>query len=148
MKVILLRDVARIGKRFEIKEVPNGFALNKLIPDKDAELATPANIKRIQEKKRQNDKSSESEIESIKALAELLTSEPLKVEMEANEQEHLFKSVQADDVVMAGEKRGVNIPKDKIKLPETIKSLGKHEVKLVGGKEEFAVVIEVIARQK
>ena len=51
MKVILLRDVAKIGRRFEIVEVPDGYALNKLIPKKDAEAATPANVKRIQQNK-------------------------------------------------------------------------------------------------
>ena len=48
MKVILLKDVAKIGRRFEIKEVPDGYALNKLIPKNMAQFATPENIKRIE----------------------------------------------------------------------------------------------------
>ncbi len=148
MKVILLRDVARIGKRFEIKEVPDGFALNKLIPSKDAELATPGNIKRIEEKKRQSDKSNVNELESIKKLSATFAESPLIVTMEANEQAHLFKSVQVEDIVKAGLDRGVSIPKDKVRLPETIKSLGQHEVKLLGGREEHPLLLEVIAKQK
>ncbi len=47
MKVILLRDVAKIGKRYEVANVPDGFALNKLIPQGDAQAATPDNVKRV-----------------------------------------------------------------------------------------------------
>ena len=47
MKVILLQDVAKIGKRFETVDVPDGYALNMLIPKRMAEPATPENLKRV-----------------------------------------------------------------------------------------------------
>ena len=56
MKVILLRDVAKIGKRFEVKEVPTGHALNFLIPKKLAEPATTEALRRhsVEMKKKTN----------------------------------------------------------------------------------------------
>ena len=47
MKVILLQDVAKIGKRSDLVEVPDGYAMNQLIPKRMAETATAQNKKRI-----------------------------------------------------------------------------------------------------
>ncbi len=48
MKVILLQDVAKIGRRYSIVEVNDGYALNQLMPKKLAEPATPANVARVE----------------------------------------------------------------------------------------------------
>ena len=47
MKVILLKDVAKIGRRHEVAEVPDGYALNMLIPKGLAKAGTPENIKKL-----------------------------------------------------------------------------------------------------
>ena len=47
MKVILLQDVAKLGHRFEIVDVPHGHALNKLIPQGLAQEATKQNVQRV-----------------------------------------------------------------------------------------------------
>jgi large subunit ribosomal protein L9 len=48
MKVILLQDIRKVGKKFEIKDVSDGYAINMLIPRKLAETATDSAVKRIQ----------------------------------------------------------------------------------------------------
>ena len=48
MKVIFLKDVPRVGKRHDIKEVNDGYATNFLLPRKLAEVATPAAVTRLQ----------------------------------------------------------------------------------------------------
>ena len=46
MKVILLRDVARLGRKGTVADVPTGYAMNQLIPSKSAAPATPENLKK------------------------------------------------------------------------------------------------------
>jgi len=146
MKVILLRDVAKIGKRFSIVEVPDGFAQNKLIPQKDAEPATPANVKRILEKKKKDSSAAAADIEQVVSIHAKFAEEPLRVVMEANEQGHLFQSVHTAEIVAAARERKVTIPASIIKIDSPIKSVGLHEVRLEVGGTSYSLGLEVTAK--
>ncbi len=148
MKVILLRDVARIGKRFEIKDVPDGFALNKLIPARDAEPATPANVKRVMEKHRNDVRTKDMELSTARAIAEACAKEPIVITMEANEQGHLFQAVHARDIVAAAQVRGLSIPEASLKITAPVKSVGDHTVTLHTSGQDFAVPLHVTAKSK
>ena len=52
MKVILLQDVPKIGKKFDVKDVSNGYALNFLLPRKQAKMATVKAIQEIEAEKK------------------------------------------------------------------------------------------------
>lgn len=146
MKVILLRDVAKIGRRFEVVDVPDGFALNKLIPRKDAEAATPASLKRV-ENLRARDKTDKEVVEkTIKKIAADLSENQLQVPMQANEQGHLFQSVHADDVVNAAKLAGVKIPKEYVIFEGPIKSVGNHTIILKSQGESAKLIINVLAK--
>ncbi len=146
MKVILLRDVAKIGKRYQVVEVPDGFALNKLIPKKDAEAATPANLKRVQNMSLKNTSDKASILAALKKITVDLSEELLAVPMQANNQGHLFQSVHTDDVVAAAARRGVAIPKTYISFAQPIKSTGEHQVLLKDQGETFILPIMVVAK--
>ncbi|MEZ4195575.1 MAG: 50S ribosomal protein L9 [Candidatus Paceibacterota bacterium] len=146
MKVILLRDVAKIGRRFEIVSVPDGYAQNKLIPQKDAEPATPANVKRVEEKAKLMNLSKAGEVTTVKEIADLLTKDPLVVKMEANDQGHLFQSVHVSDVVSAAKARDINLPEQFVKMDTVIKAVGLAEVTLVANDYKTNVSISVVAK--
>lgn len=146
MKVILLRDVAKIGKRYEIVEVPDGFALNKLIPKKDAEPATPVNIKRVTHMRQKDKSDKDSVMAMLKKIVEDLKGSPLEIPVQANEQGHLFKGVSVDDVVKAAKEKGVSIDKDFVTIESPIKSLGEHNVLLKNQGESFLIVVNVVAK--
>ncbi len=133
MKVILLRDVAKLGKRFSVVAVADGYALNRLIPQGFAEAATGENLKRVQARtdKQSSDRSSEV-ADFIQALAHLKESGVVVV-VEANAQDTLFKAVKASDVAAAAATAGHGIPVDSIQLPDHIKALGTYTVKVVFG---------------
>lgn len=146
MKVILLRDVAKIGKRFEIVNVPDGYAQNKLIPQKDAEPATPANVKRVEEKAKLANLSKAGEVTTVKEIAILLEKSPLIVEMEANEQGHLFQSVHVSDIVSAAKSRDINLPEQFVKMDSAIKSVGLTKITLAANDYKTSVSISVVAK--
>jgi large subunit ribosomal protein L9 len=146
MKVILLRDVAKIGRRYQVVDVPDGFALNKLIPRKDAEPATPATLKRVEHLKERDKSGKEGIAVAIKKIVADLSENTLFVPMQANEQGHLFQSVHADDVVNAAKVAGVKIPKEYIHFETPIKSVGNHSITLKSQNEGATLTINVIAK--
>jgi large subunit ribosomal protein L9 len=146
MKVILLRDVAKIGRRFEIKEVPDGYAQNSLIPKKDAEPATPANVKRVLELSKKTARTNEATIEEAKKLSEESIATPLVIKMEANDQGHLFQGVHANEIVAAAIARGLTLVKEQVHIQEAIKALGDHTVHIRAVGKEFPLKIEVVAK--
>src|SRR5918996_3284857 len=99
MKVILLDDVAKVGRRGEVRDVSDGFARNYLIPKRLALTASAGNLGGLQHIQKQQD----AKAERVKAEAEALRSriEPLTLEArrQASEEGKLFGSVTSQDVV-------------------------------------------------
>ncbi|MEY2665702.1 MAG: hypothetical protein RLZZ480_807 [Candidatus Parcubacteria bacterium] len=146
MKVILLRDVAKIGRRGQVVELPDGYAQNQLIPKKWAEPATPVNLKRIAnlDATTKAHKAAE-QTEFATAVAEL-TKNRLVLKGDANAQGHMFKAVHEDDIVAAASLAGVRLEKRAVYIASPIKSLGKHTIELRHGAEKAQCEIEVISK--
>jgi large subunit ribosomal protein L9 len=144
MKVILLQDVAKIGLRHEIVDVPNGYAANKLIPNKMAQPATPANLKKVGKLHAEvAGKAADTEAMFTTAKTALET-EPLVITADMNEQEHLFKAISAADVVAAAAAKGIALTSQMIGFPEVVKSAGEHTVALQSGKHNASFTINVV----
>lgn len=146
MKIILLRDVAKIGRRYEIVNVADGLALNKLIPKGDAKQATPENVKRVENMRAKGEANKADLVSSLKSIADIFVAEPLVITMDANEQGHLFKGVNADEVIAAAKGRGVNVPKEYLVVENHLKSIGEHQVSLKAESKTFTFPIVVKAK--
>lgn len=146
MKVILLRDVAKIGRRHEIVDVPDGFALNKLIPKGDAKAATAGNVKTIAHQQQKNQQGKEGQLANLKEIALRLEKEILAIEAKANEQGHLFKAIHAEDVVTAAKKLGIELSKEYVVIPTPIKAVGEANITLQSQGKSFSLTINVIAK--
>ena len=125
MKVILLDDVAKVGRRGEVRDVSDGFARNFLIPKKLALTATAGNLKGLGHIQRQQ----EAKADRIKADAEALRGriEALVFEerRQASEEGKLFGSVTAQDVVDFLQQHTVKLERRRVHLDEPIKTLGE-----------------------
>jgi len=146
MKVILLRDVAKLGKRFELLEVADGFALNKLIPQGLAEVGTPENVKKIMARKDKQAIDSFSQEEEFLAACVALNDITVTLAVEANEQQHLFKAIKEVDIAKALVEAGQPISADLIKLAEPIKALGLYEINLQLADKTGQVKLEVVKK--
>lgn len=146
MKVILIKDVARLGRKSEIKEVPSGHAINFLIPRKMAIPATPENLKRVTETSKKMGEQKQNNLASFKEMVARLNGRTVIYKTEANEKGHLFKGINADDIAKSLEAEGFAIQKNHIVLLHPLKEIGIHEVMLRHGKEEGICRLEVVKK--
>ncbi len=146
MKVILLQNVAKIGQRGEIATVPDGYALNKLIPKRMAEPATAANQKRIAKLQADAVAGKEALLEKFKTAVAALNEKKITIEAEANDQGHLFKAVHENEIAAAAVAVGVEIDVNFLRVKQTIKEVGEHVVEAFCGKETDSFTIEVVKK--
>ncbi len=142
MKVILLKDVPKIGKKYDIKDVSDGYALNMLIPQKKAEVATDAHIKKVKELK--NRLEDERKIQESLLLANFNTidQKQIIIKEKANEKGHLFAQVHIPEIIKAIKNSlGADIDSAHIDLSKPIKETGEHKVGIrIGDKKGFVVI--------
>lgn len=128
MKVVLLKDVKKIGKRFEEKEVADGYARNMLIPKGLAVPAgTPAAKQALEQKGREGVQRSKEDEKLHENIAQL-SGTTLELTAKANEQGHLFQKITAQKISdLLQNEKGFDISPDLLDI-ETIKEIGTHEI--------------------
>lgn len=131
MKVILIKDVARLGRKGEVKEVPDGHAINFLIPRKLAVIGTGAGLRRAEEEGKKHEEHHEKLREAFSHSCALLNDKVVRYATEANEQGHLFKGVGVRDITKhLIETEGIILAETVMKLEHPIKSIGIHTIPL------------------
>jgi large subunit ribosomal protein L9 len=130
MKIILLDDVNKVGRRGEVRDVSDGYARNFLIPKKLALHATAGNMKNLQSIKNQQQAKADrvkDDAEALRARIEALTFEDRR---QASEEGKLFGSVTTQDMVEFLDRHGVKVERRRLHLEEPIKSLGETSVSI------------------
>jgi large subunit ribosomal protein L9 len=149
MKVILLRDVAKIGKKGSIVEVPLGFAQNKLLPNKMAKPATPENIKLMAHSKEMQQKTEAEETEHFKALLKALEATTVTVTAETNAQGHMFQALKPEAVAEGlTAALGEKILVSHVTMLTPIKSTGEHLVTFSWGKNKKDIPVHVVSKHQ
>jgi len=146
MKVILLRDVAKLGKRYSMVVVPDGYALNKLIPEGSVVPATPENIKQVTGRTKQVIASHEAETKAILKTITALRSSPLTITMSANSDGHLYQAVKEIDIVKAATARGLFLTEATLTIAEPLKALGTYNIAVTHGSVRDTITIAVIKK--
>src|SRR3989338_9110107 len=129
MKVVLLKDVQGVGRKNEIKNVSDGYALNMLIPRKLAVMGTTATIAHAERVKSEQD--TERKIQEDLLFKNLSSVEGVVVEMsgKANEQGHLFASIHTEHIVTELKKqKGVDVLPEFLQIEKPVKELGEHKI--------------------
>ena len=129
MKVILLEDVKKLGKKGDLVEVAEGYGRNYLLPRKLAEEATQGSIKQLKQEKAALKKKKLREVEEAKQLAEKIKELNVNLKVKCGAQGKLFGSVTSKDIAEALKKaHNIEIDRRKIEISEPIRSLGNYEV--------------------
>ncbi len=148
MKVIFKKDFGKMGRKFQVKNVADGYAQNFLIPNGYAVLATPAAEKELEltksamaaEKKVQDDLLEKN----LKALGDA----NIKISAKANEKGHLFSAIHSEQINSEIKKQvRVEIPLNYIHLDKPLKEVGEHKVKIGTEDRSENIKIEIVAEK-
>jgi large subunit ribosomal protein L9 len=128
MKVILLDDVAKVGRRGDVRDVSDGYARNFLIPKKLALSASEGNLRNLDHIKKQQEAKADrikTDAHGMRERIERLTYEERR---QASDEGKLFGSVTAQDIVDFLATQSVTIERRRVHLDEPIKALGEASV--------------------
>ena len=148
MEIILLQKVDNVGGIGDLVRVKSGYARNYLIPQGKATLATPENKAKFELRRAELEAKAAEELAAAQARAKKLEGMVLKIEMQAGAEGKLFGSVGTVDIAEEIGKRGVEIERSEIRLPDgPLRVVGDHQIELhlhADVNVEIKVVIEAV----
>ncbi|MPQ43731.1 50S ribosomal protein L9 [Clostridium tarantellae] len=130
MKVILLQDVKKLGKKGDVVNTSDGYARNYLFPRKLAEEATDSNMHILNAKKETERRKKTAEIEAAQKLAQELKDKTIKIEAKSGDNGKLFGAITSKDVAnLIKDQFNVEVDKKKIVM-DTIKIAGTYNIEV------------------
>ena len=128
VQLLLLEDVANLGKIGDQVHVSEGYARNYLIPRKFAAPITPGTLKMIQARQLKLQQEHEARVAVAKTMAEKLSKMQLVIKVKAGENDKLFGSVSAQQIADAAAKEGVEFDKNALVMDEALHELGSFDI--------------------
>jgi len=140
MNIILKQDVQNLGFKDDVVAVKNGYGRNYLLPQGMAVLATPSEVKQLEETLRQRAHREKAIVEEAQKTAEALKALELKLSAKVGAGIKLFGSVTAMDIAEQLKENDIEIDRRKIELPEAIKNTGDFKALV---KVQIGIVAEI-----
>jgi large subunit ribosomal protein L9 len=147
MKVILLEDVTKLGRRGEVRDVADGYARNYLLPQKLALAATSANLKNLDGIKARQATLTAKLRSQAETQAQLIEGLTFAQARQASDEGRLFGSVGRNDVAAFLAQQGIEMEKRRILLDEPIKMLGEFSVPIRLPAEVTATLKVIVSRE-
>lgn len=142
MKVILKKDVRNIGKKHDIKDVSNGHALNFLIPNNLAIVATDAQIKKIELIKKEEEAQRKVQENLLAKNLKEIGAINIKIVEKTNDKGHLFSGIHKERISEEIKKQtGLDISPEFMDVEKPLKEVGDHKITVsVSGKTAQFIV--------
>ena len=146
MKVLLRRNVAKLGKIGEVVEVKPGYARNYLLPERVAVEPTQANLRAIEAEKQQYLEELARVKANLQTRADLINGREITLSVRANEEGHLYGSVGPAQVAAGLCEQGAVIEPENIVLDAAIRKVGEYEIEVRFDEEiKAAIQLTVLA---
>ena len=148
MDIILLEDVEKVGDKFEVVTVKDGFGRNWLIPQGKALIANDTNMRRLQDYRNREERKRNAMLDTFREIADQLKGKSLRIGAKSGTSGKIFGSVTALQISNAlKEQFNVDIERKRIEMPDEVKELGTYTAKLnmhreVDASIDFEVVSE------
>ena len=127
MKVILLEDIKKLGKKDEIIEVSSGYARNFLIPNKKAIVADNVNLNKLEGKKSKESHIKELSLEHAKEIKKIIEKETLVIKAKKGKDDRLFGTITNSEISKELKKKyDIDIERKKIIVENPIKIVGEY----------------------
>lgn len=146
MKIILLRDVQKVGRKYDVVNVADGFASNSLFPKGLAEVATPKAMKRVEVAKATD--LADQKVREDLLIKNLNDISGVTIEMtgKANDKGHLFAGIHKDALVPAlKEQTRLDIDAAYIVLDKPIKEVGEHKIEVKVQDKSVKFILNIVA---
>jgi large subunit ribosomal protein L9 len=148
MKVLLCKDIEKLGWLGDVVEVAEGYARNYLLPQRLATQATEGNIRQIADQKAKGAELRNLEGKRLEAEMKKVEGAEAVVAAKANEHGHLFGSVTAREIAANLREQGFEVADKLVHLSEHIKEVGTHPVSIRFAPELIATVNVVVVAEK
>lgn len=148
MDIILLKDLDKVGDKYSVVSVKNGYGRNYLIPQKIAVIANAANMKKLDELKGKEEAERAARLSEFQEVAAQLAGKVLKIGAKSGTSGKIFGSITSIQISNALEEQlNLEVERRRVKLPEDIKTLGTYTAVLdlhpeVQANIDFEVVAE------
>jgi large subunit ribosomal protein L9 len=149
MKIILIEDLRGLGKKFDVKEVNDGYARNFLLPNKLAEQATPSALKKLASMKEEHDQKEKELITHLAELARKISETKIEFFLKTDKSGAVFGSVNKESILKAlREHELVLTERVDIDLKYPLKELGEYSVPVDLKKGITANLRVVVAKEE
>ncbi|MGB2611540.1 MAG: 50S ribosomal protein L9 [Isosphaeraceae bacterium] len=128
--VLLTQPVPHVGQPGEVVNVRPGFARNYLLPQGLATFATPHNLLIVEKHRQRLKKQEEARRADLQSLGAQIAQRSLTIEANANEEGHLYGSVNADQIAAALKSEGFPIETESVRIEGPLKDLGLYTIKV------------------
>ena len=131
MKVVLLRDIKKLGKKSDLIEVSDGYARNVLIKNGDAIEATNKNLNDLKLKLKNEEKKDANLRKEAESLSAKISKENFILKIKTGQSGKTYGSIGSKDISeLLKEKLDIDIDKKNIELDEPIKNVGRYAIKV------------------
>jgi len=130
IELLLVQTIDKVGKQGDVITVKPGFALNYLIPQGLATIATDHHKRMVEKHRAKLEQIEKSRLAGLRSLGEDLAKQSVTIEANANDEGHLYGSVGAADIVNALKRNKFSITADQVRLKGPLKELGLYTVKI------------------
>jgi len=130
MKVILLEDIKKLGKKYEIKEVKDGYARNFLFPKGLAKQATEESLKWLEMQKEISEQKAEEELKEIEKETAKIDGAEVLIPVKIGEKGQLFEKITVQKVLEQLKKLGFKVKKNQIELEKPLQEIGEFPIKI------------------
>lgn len=146
MKIILLKDVAKIGRKGDVKDVSEGYATNFIFPRKLGILATDENIKKLNLLKSEEEIKKKVSEDLISKNIDTLSTFNIVIKAKSNEKGHLFAGISKEDLVREIENQTrIKADPDWIVLEKPIREVGNHIISIKTQNKTGKLKVEILA---
>jgi large subunit ribosomal protein L9 len=130
VQLLLIQSVDHLGKQGDIVHVKRGYALNYLLPQGLATVATNHHKRMVEKHKAKLQEIEKARLATLRQLADAIAKQSITIEANANDEGHLYGSVNAHEIAHALKAAHFNITTDQVRLDGPLKELGLYTVKI------------------
>lgn len=130
MRIILLQDIEKVGKKYDVKEVKDGYARNFLIPKNLVKIANAKNMKWLEAQKQTKVAIAEEDLKKVEERASAIDGQEIIISVKIGDKGQLFESITPQKISEKIKELGIVVDASQIELDEPIKELGEFPVKI------------------